>query len=188
MLLFCGCRFSHVCCRIKSVEQPWLWVAAVLELKSKMTPQSSADKRESWDPYLAAALGFAAAVRHRRQSKTLARLFEATCEARGVFSGRGLTSFMSSLSPPLNQLLLESLWTGSAAFAKNELHDYTCPAWRPLGRLSHTEPHEQTSPRKTLDKTDVLWIQREVGVGKKKRLTNDGGETCPQPQVALTLN
>lgn len=182
----CLLSFLRIRCRIKSAEQPWVWVTAVLELKSKITSQSSADKRESWDLYLAAALNFAAAVHLKRQSKTLARLFKATYEAHGVFSRRGLTSFMSSLSPPLNQLLLESLSTGSAALPRMscmithvQRDDLSAGFPTPIPRNKH--PQEKPWTRRMFWGSNAKWVS-------EKRSTNDGGETCPQPQVALTLN
>lgn len=152
-----------------------------------MTPQSSADKHESWDPYLAATLGFAAAVRLGQQSKTLARLFEATYEARGVFSRRGLTSFMSSLSPPLNQLLLESLSTGSTSLPRmscmiTHVQRDDLSAGFPTLIPRNKHPREKPWTRRMFWGFNAKWVL------EKKHSTNDGGETCPQPQVALTLN
>lgn len=63
--------------------------------------------------------------------------------------------------------------------AKNELHDYTCPACRPpLGRLSHTDLQEQTSQRKP-GQDGCARDPTQSGCRKKQaswnRRSNDGG-------------
>lgn len=89
------------------------------------------------------------AVRLKQQSEMLARPLGTTSLhiKHEVFWGGARC--LSCQAYPLH--LISCCWKAFdrlCGAAKNELHDYTCPACRPLCRVSHTDLQEQTSQRK----------------------------------------